>query len=242
MFTDTDYDKLRQIMAQNPENEALLQKLLASHKQTISTISHEIRNPLTLIYSTLQLLESQHPQLTSYAHWNALQEDVEYMKQLLEELSSFNNGDRLSFSDFSFKAFMEQLAVSFAASLIDSHIEFTSRIAPDLPMLCADRVKLKEVFLNLLRNACEAAGDGGTIRLDAFCQDSMVIVTITDSGCGIRPEYMDDLFSPFVTHKEGGTGLGLAIAKRTVDAHKGQIHVESSVGAGTTFTVTLPVQ
>ncbi len=96
MFSETDFDKLQQIMEESPERKELLQRLLESHQMTISAISHEIRNPLTLIYSTLQLIASQHPETASFKYWNQLMEDVKYTNLLLEELSVYNNSDRLS--------------------------------------------------------------------------------------------------------------------------------------------------
>lgn len=241
MFTDTDYDKLKQLMAEKPENEALIQKLLASHKETISTISHEIRNPLTLVYSTLQLIESQHPEVSSFRHWDSLKEDIVYMKQLLEELSSFNNSTILSVKPFDFRKFMEQLVISYAINFTDSDIEFTSYIDPALPIITADSIRLKEVFLNLLRNASEAIDKTGSIRLNATYTENTIIVSIKDSGCGIPAEHLDNIFSPFITYKQGGTGLGLPIAKRTIEAHNGNISVSSTPDNGTTFTITLPV-
>ena len=241
MFTDSDYDKLQQIMSQSPDNKALIQKLLDSHQETISTISHEIRNPLTLVYSTLQLIESQHPEVLSFRHWDSMREDIEYMKQLLEELSVFNNSSRISGRELDFRKFMEQLAISFAISLEEKDIEFTSYIDPSLPIIHADYVKLREVFLNLLKNAADAVSSKGTIRLDARLEKSSIVITIEDNGCGIEDSCLEDIFTPFVTHKEGGTGLGLAIVKRSVEAHNGQVKVRSSIGRGTVFTVTLPV-
>lgn len=241
MFTAADYDKLEQLMAESPENEALIKKLLASHKETISTISHEIRNPLTLVYSTLQLIESRHPEVNSFHYWDSLRTDIEYMKQLLEDLSSFNNGASLLVKSFDFHRFMEQLVLSFAISCSDSDVEFTSYLDPELPEIFADPVKLREVFLNLLRNAKEAIHGAGSIRLEARHTDSTIHITIRDSGCGIPEEYLSDIFTPFVTHKTGGTGLGLAIAKRTVESHNGNISVSSQLGTGTTFTIMLPV-
>ena len=98
MFSTTDYDKLQQIMTESPEKKELLSQLLETHRMDISTISHEIRNPLTLVYSTLQLIESQHPEVCTFSHWDHLRQDIEYMKLLLEELSSYNNGERLELS------------------------------------------------------------------------------------------------------------------------------------------------
>ena len=88
MFTESDYEKLHQIMAESPEKEELLTRLLHSHRMDISTISHEIRNPLTLIYSTLQMIEASNPEVLNIRHWSDLHSDIEYMKQLLEELSA----------------------------------------------------------------------------------------------------------------------------------------------------------
>lgn len=251
MFTDTDYDKLRQLMAQNPENRALIQKLLDSHEETLRTVSHEIRNPLTLVYSTLQLIETQHPEVTTFRHWDSLRGDIIYMKELLEELSSYNNGGSLSVKPMNFRKFMEPIVLSFAASMADSSIEFTSCLAPEFPPFCGDPIKLREVFLNLLRNAAEATASTdnlnpenrkSNIQLHAFSRNDNIIVAITDSGCGIPEEFLSDIFQPFVTHKQGGTGLGLAISKRIIESHSGQINVHSTEGIGTTFTVTLPIK
>lgn len=241
MFTNTDYDKLQQLMAESTENRVLLEKLLASHEESVASISHEIRNPLTLVYSTVQLLESRHPEIASDRYWISLREDVEYMQQLLADLSSLNHSRTLSLSEFSFRSFMEQIVLSFAASCTDSPVEFTSRLAPDLPVVKGDRIKLREVFLNLLRNARESIKGTGAIRLDASCTSTEITVTIEDTGCGIPEEHLPHIFEPFVTYKKGGTGLGLAIADRTVRAHGGEIAVTSAVDTGTRFRILLPV-
>ena len=242
MFTDTDYDKLRQLMAQSPENEALIQKLLDSQEETISTISHEIRNPLTLVYSTVQLIQSQHPEVEKYKYWSGLCEDIEYMKHLLEELSAYNHSSTLFCTDFDFRCFMEHLVLSFASLCADGTVEFTSRIDPSLPVINADRIKLREALINLLQNARDAISIKGTISLDAVCYDGIIRITIRDSGCGISQDDLPHIFDPFVTYKQGGTGLGLSITKRVVDTHHGQITVDSALNTGTTITVTLPVK
>ena len=237
MFTTTDYDKLQQIMAESPQKKELLTRLLESHRMDISTISHEIRNPLTLVYSTLQLIESQHPEVLTFHHWEGMRQDIEYMKQLLEQLSSYNNGERLECAATDARTFLRKIALSFASTLVDSQIEFTSRI----PM------KMKQVLLNLLKNAKDAVlscpdRDNAAISLTAAFQNQQVVITISDTGCGIAPEDLSTIFEPFITHKQNGTGLGLAIAKRIASAHHGSLTVESVLDKGTVFTLTLPVQ
>ena len=116
MLSSTDHDKLQQIIQEHPETEELFNRIFKSHQMDISTISHEIRNPLTLVYSTLQLIESQHPEVLEFAHWSELHQDIEYMKLLLEDLSSYNNGERLDLAPLSTGSFFRRIALSFASS------------------------------------------------------------------------------------------------------------------------------
>ncbi len=248
MFSATDYDKLQQIMEESPQKKELLERLLESHRMDISAISHEIRNPFTLIYSTLQLLEAERPDLVTCAHWKNLRQDMEYMKQLLEELSSYNNGDRLNLTLTDTNSFLKTLVLSFASSLIDTDIEFVSEILPGLPAVSIDSVKMRQVLLNLLRNAKDAVssisypeGTTPSVGLRAAISDGFLIISVSDNGCGIESEELSHIFEPFVTHKENGTGLGLAIAKRIVTAHNGTLKAVSIPGERTVFSISLPV-
>lgn len=251
MFSESDYDKLQQIMEESPEKKELLQRLLESHQMTISAISHEIRNPLTLIYSTLQLISSQHAEVSSFKYWKQLMKDVEYTNLLLEELSVYNNSERLNLAPTDAASFFKTAALSFAASIADTDIEFTSQIPDTLPVICCDAVKLRQVLLNLLQNAKDGVLSGSNalqqIRLDV-CRTTesaehpaSICARISDNGCGILPEYLEHIFEPFATYKTGGTGLGLAIASRIARAHKGSLTVVSVPDKQTVFTLTLPV-
>lgn len=249
MFQATDYDKLQQIMEESSEKKELLTRLLESQRMQISTISHEIRNPLSLVYSSLQLIEKEHPEVVDFRHWNEMRRDIEYMTHLLEELSSFNNSEKLHLTDTAMTSFLRTLALSFAASLIDTPIEFISRIDPELPVLSIDTVKFRQLLLNLLSNARDAlsapgtsSGYSPTLTFLAEVRQSSLLLTVKDNGCGIAPENLSSVFEPFATYKQGGTGLGLAIARRVVLAHQGTIQVSSRLGEGTIFTVTLPIQ
>lgn len=240
-FTSSDYEQLQKLMNESPENQALIKKLLDSHRYTLSKISHELRNPLALIYSTLQLIEAHHPETASFKYWDSMRNDLEYMSQLLSELSSFNNSDRLHKETISSLDFFQKICLSFAASCVDTDIQFTSRLNDNLPLLSGDRVRLQEVFLNLLKNAKEAVSENGNIFLGAKYSDQILTITISDDGCGIPEEHIETLFEAFVTHKSGGTGLGLSIADRVIRAHGGNISISSVPNQGTTFVVRLPV-
>lgn len=253
MFTTTDYDNLRQIMTESSEKNALITRLLESHKMEISTISHEIRNPLTLVYSMLQMIETAHPEVSTFNHWSDMRQNIEYMNQLLEELSSYNNGERLNMTPIETNSFLKKLVLSFAASLIDTDIIFTSKISPQLPKINGDSVKLRQLLLNLLRNAKDAVNTKNTeefsgsctppeITLEACNSDDILTIQIKDNGCGIEPEHLEHIFEPFITHKKDGTGLGLAISHRIAKAHNGNLTVSSVPNISTVFTLTLPIQ
>lgn len=240
-FTTSDYEQLQKLMNENPQNRELIQKLLDSHQYTISKISHEIRNPLALVYSTLQLIESQHPEAKSFKYWDQMRGDIEFMISLLEELSAFNNGEHLHKKYFSSHEFLSHICLSFAASVADSDIEFTSHIPDELPVIYGDSLKLREAVLNLLKNAKESISHSGRISLDSYLKDNLLYIKISDTGCGIPSEYLETIFDTFVTHKPEGTGLGLAIVKRVMEAHGGTVRVTSQIHEGTSFTVSLPV-
>lgn len=214
---------------------------------SLSQMTHELRNPLTLIYSTLQLIEQQHPEVTSYKHWDSLFNDIEFMIELLRRLSSYGHGSTPSFETIHTTPFLQHTVLSFAASL-PSDIEFTSYIAPELPNINGDPTMLKEVFINLLKNASEAitsdptGNTSGSIHLKAFMRFGQLHITVTDSGCGITPEQQIRIFDPFVSFKKGGSGIGLPIVKRIIDSHMGTLDLTSNPGYGTTFSVILPVE
>lgn len=248
MFSATDYDKLQQLMEESAENKQLLTKLLTSHRMEISAISHEIRNPLTLVYSTLQLIESQHPEVNDYLHWDEMRRDMEYMNALLDDLSAYNNHDQLKLSSVDSNTFLKTVALSFAASIIHTDIQFTSAIPPQLPSVRADAVKLRQLLLNLLTNAKDAVYPAPlkdrtpSIFLEAIADRQSLTIRVKDNGCGISPDKLDHIFEPFVTHKQHGTGLGLAISAGIAKAHNGTLTVSSIPGSSTVFTLTLPVQ
>lgn len=244
MFTETDYCKLQQIMDESPEKQDLISRLLNSHQMTLSMIGHEIRNPLTLVYSTLQLIEAQHPEVLDFRYWSDLHHDIDYMILLLDQLSIYNNGERLNLKRINSNSFFSRLVLSYASSIINTKIQFVSQIAPSLPDILCDSVKLREVFLNLLNNACDAVSGSANpcIRLIVTAHDYELLVTIEDNGCGIPKEYMTNIFEPFITYKKNGTGLGLAITSRIIKAHNGTLCVNSELDAGTTFTFSLPVE
>lgn len=243
MLTNIDINKMNRLMEENEDAKSIIKQLLKNHHTTVSMIAHEIRNPLTLVSSSLQVIEAQHPEVKDFYNWNQTMEDLRFMCSLLNELSTFNNSSFLHYSVFPIEKLLKNIAVSFAISLDseNSQIRFSSRIASGIGDFTGDKIKLEQVFLNLLKNAKEAVKEDGTIFLSADKENAQLVIRCTDNGCGIPDDELDKIFDPFYSHKESGTGLGLSLSKRIVEAHGGTITASSSHKSGTVFTVTLPV-
>ncbi|HJB28066.1 MAG TPA: sensor histidine kinase [Candidatus Blautia faecavium] len=208
----------------------------------LSKFSHEIRNPVTLIHSELQLLLSTHPEISMYKEWEDILDNVEYVKELLKELSDYNNAGRIQLTRTELKSYLHRIASAVRPSMEYLEINFKEEIAEDLPELPIDPVKLRQALFNLLRNAQEAVnGPLGKIlfRAETVPEKKLIAITIQDNGCGMTPEQQEKIFSPFVTYKKNGTGLGLAITRQIIEAHNGTLTVMSSPDQGSTFTLFL---
>ena len=104
-----------------------------------------------------------------------------------------------------------------------------------------DSGRIRQVLINLFKNSLEAMPKGGDLTVSAEVQDDDLVLKITDTGHGIAPEQLQNLFTPFFTTKEGGTGLGLTICRGLISQHQGEINIESAVNRGTTCTIRLPI-
>lgn len=208
---------------------------------TLSLFSHEIRNPLSLVNCELQLMACDIPEVTHYKRWNEIQEQMQYITDLLNELSSYNNAHKLSLSDVDISDFINTILTSAEPSLYYLGIQLKKELNMSLPACKVDTIKFRQVFLNLLRNAREAVSPGkGIITVRTFLNISgKISISIEDNGCGISPEQLKTIFTPFVTYKKSGTGLGLPISRQIVEAHGGTILVESQPNHGSVFTVFL---
>lgn len=207
---------------------------------TLSKISHEIRNPLALVSSELQILASRHPEISSYDGWDDILDNLEYIRELLNQLSSYADAWRLNLVPVNVPHFLSSVVKTFSPTLDYLGITLETDISPALPTLPLDPVKMRQSLLNLLRNAQEALTlPAGKILVQAKASREQVCISISDNGCGMTDEQLKTLFTPFVTYKNGGTGLGLAITRQIIEAHNGSITVESRPGQGTSFRIFL---
>lgn len=226
----------------NPDYKTLYEELQVKQQFLLSQISHEIRNPVTLINSFLQLFESRHPEIIQDYYWKNIIENMDFLKALLNEFSTFNNSKKLQMQEINLYQLLFDTVNSIIPVCEDAAISVVLKKETAIPTILADQTKIQQLILNLLRNAREAIGSQGIITCSLKSDGETVSISIHDNGPGIPENYQRDLFEPFITHKQEGTGLGLAICKRIAETHGGNISYTSISGEGTCFTLTLPVR
>ena len=153
MLTNIDINKMNHLMEENRDAKQIISQLMENYHTFVSMIAHEIRNSLTLVSSSLQIMEIQHPEVKKFHNWNQTMEDIRFMCSLLNELSTFNNSSTLHYSVFPIEKLLRNIAVSFAISLdaSGSDICFSSKNLPNMGDFTGDKEKLEEVFLYLLQ-------------------------------------------------------------------------------------------
>lgn len=214
-------------------------------------LAHEIKNPLAGIAGAAQLLsmglEGDELELT-----DLIVEETRRIVKLLEQVEQFGNLRAPTLRAVNIHDVLDRARQSAAVGF-GAHMMFVEDYDPSLPQVHADADQLLQVFLNLIRNACQAGGDGGTIRLRSFYEPSLRVrrkdgsqarlplqVEVVDDGPGLPPEIAADVFEPFVSGRENGTGLGLALVSKLLSGMGAWISVESIPGR-TTFRVSLPL-
>ncbi|MAU00165.1 MAG: hypothetical protein CL608_23745 [Anaerolineaceae bacterium] len=227
-------------------------------EQFAANISHEFRTPLSIILGFSEVMYLS-PEVYGGLAWPPkLYRDVSQIYRNSRHLMSMID-DILDLSHFEMTGFtlnkqstelepLLQESLGMVADLFrNDAITLKAEIEPDLPPLELDRTRMRQVFLNLLNNACRFT-EAGTVCLRAFQHDGEVRIQVVDTGPGIPEEQLARIFTEFyqvdysLSRKHGGTGLGLAICQRFVQAHDGRIWVDSILGEGSTFTIALAVE
>lgn len=201
-------------------------------------IFHEIKNTITLVNSSMQLLDGKCFPLRSEYYWDNLKHEVTYLKNMILEISQAGNLEQLQKEPLEITPILQ----SICHFMKDTYpkLQWDLQLTQNLPVIYGDCTKLRQAILNLLKNAAEAQDGSGCITITTAFTDAAVQIAIIDSGGGIPAELEDKIFDLFITSKEQGTGLGLSIAKQIFESHGGSLHLENRYGEGCTFTIILP--
>ncbi|MDI6785992.1 MAG: CBS domain-containing protein [bacterium] len=238
--------KDKQLLEAKKDAEAKLiqSEKLAAAAQIASEVAHEIRNPLCVIKAGLYYLKQILPKDQEAARKSILQMNAATDKatSYINNLLSFSRPPMLQLKLVEINEVLEESLKELPAQIL-SCIEVTKDFEPALPQIKADPQLLKQVFVNLIKNACEAMEEElrvKELRIKSEEIDKRVVqIAISDTGCGIKEENLTHIFNLFFATKSKGIGLGLAICQRIVEAHKGEIEVKSKVGQGTTFIIRI---
>jgi PAS domain S-box-containing protein len=224
------------------EEDLLRSERLASLGKMVAHISHEIKNPLM----TIGGFAGQVERLTGLPEearrkLKLVRQEVQRLEKFLGDLSTFTKATpaRKVLSDL--PAMIREVAELMSSGFKEQGIEFRLRAPEDLPRFFFDAGQIRQVLINLFKNAQEAMPQGGNLTVEVKLHKDKVRLTVADTGHGIPPEHLTSLFTPFFSTKEGGTGLGLTICRGLIEQHQGTIEIESDVERGTTCIIHLPL-
>ena len=221
---------------------------LAAVGELAASVAHEINNPLYAARNSLFLVEQDLlPGAPQRQFLEIAQAELGRIARIITRMRDFYRPTRAELEPTTINDVLMATVELVQTHLRHGQVAVTTDLADDLPQMTAHTDQIRQVFLNLMLNACDAMPNGGTLRITSHMrpasvdQPTDIVVQIADTGVGIAPEHRAHLFEPFYTTKAQGTGLGLAISAHIITQHSGQIEVASEVGVGTTFTVRLPV-
>lgn len=215
---------------------------LAEIGELATMIVHEVRNPLTTVLMGLNSFRHMDLSERAQMRLELALEESERLQKLLNEILQYARPQTLNLQDFDLGKVAEALAYGLSSQPAAENREVRLTLSEQPLWVRGDVDKLKQVFINLITNACEAAHPGGTITwIINHGPNGTIKIDIHNEGEPIPPDILPKLTQPFFTTKSAGNGLGLAITKRIVEAHKGDLSISSSVAEGTTVELALPI-
>ena len=220
---------------------------LAVMGATAAVLAHEIANPLNGISTTVQVMQRYLSRGGESAQDDFLatnlvdlKAEIDRLAALLSDFRSLAHAPQLHLTPVDVRTLVTEAEKILGSGSEQLGIQTAHEFPAEMPLLTADPERLKQIFLNLFKNAIEAMPSGGKLTVAAFPQDKNLVIKISDTGSGL-PDGVD-IFQPFVTTKPTGTGLGLAIVRELLSAHGGTISYTSKQGEGTTFQIILPLE
>ncbi len=231
------------------ERKQLQEKLLHSERlavlgQMAAHISHEVKNPMMVIGGFARQLLRDFPQDVQKTRekLQIIVEEISRLENFCAEVGSFAKLSKPQLRPENLNALVEEVCQRLEPSLQEKGIKLLVNLDSDLPAVKFDPASLRQVIVNVAKNGTEAMAAGGTLTISSGRQQNRVFVEICDTGEGIPPEISDKIFQPFFSTKSKGSGLGLAISQKIMEAHQGEIRIESNLPQGTRVTLLLKLE
>ncbi|MGC1122634.1 MAG: ATP-binding protein [Candidatus Methanofastidiosia archaeon] len=223
------------------QEELVRKEKLAVMGQLAGSVGHELRNPLSVLGNSAYFLKMKLDPASDIVrkHLDIIEKNVLKMNSIIAGLLGFSRTGR----PFLVETDIDRDIVAVLSSIeIPGTITVETVLDETLPTVSADVDQMQRAILNLILNAIQSMPEGGTLKIQTTQEKGAIEISIQDTGQGIPEENLDKIFEPLFTTKVQGIGLGLVIVKNIIEGHKGSIQVQSEVGQGTTFTITLPAQ
>jgi two-component system phosphate regulon sensor histidine kinase PhoR len=240
----------KMILEQRKRREIEELSRLKSH--FVSSVSHDLRTPLTSMSMFLELLDTPRlPAKDRNEYIGLIRQEAERLRRLVENVLDFARAERgikeFTLESVELSPLLRQAADAMSGRFKAVGAVYTTRIPARLPRVLADAQALERAFVNLLSNAYKYTPQKKKVSFTVRKRDSTIQIDIADNGFGIAEDELPNIFDPFyrvrdaATSSTGGVGLGLSLVKRTIEQHNGHISVRSRKGKGTTVTVELPI-
>ncbi|MCF6138950.1 PAS domain-containing sensor histidine kinase [Pseudalkalibacillus berkeleyi] len=234
------YGILRDITDEKRSEELLRRsEKLSVVGELAAAIAHEIRNPLTSIKGFVQMMENGLDEKALY--YNIVLSELDRIEQIISELLVLAKPQSVSFQRKEIGSMIRHVLKLLEGQANLHNIQFVEEIENEHEQIDCEENQLKQVFINLIKNAIEVMPDGGTIKLSCKKDGDHLLIQITDQGPGIPEDRLSRLGEPFYTTKEKGTGLGLMVSFKIIKDHQGSIHFSSEVNKGTTVDILFPL-
>lgn len=238
-------DKIRHNLQEllKTQERLIRSERFAAVGEAAAHISHEIKNPLMLIGGFARQVRRTLPEGGKEAEkLGLIEEEALRLESMLEEVRDFTRpaAPKLALQDVN--ATVWETVMLMEAELASRGVTLSTSLDKTIPQVAHDPAQLRQVLLNLVKNAAEAMPQGGQVTLSSRRSGDTVEVEVRDNGPGLSPEQAKMVFNPFFTTKERGTGLGLAVCYRIMRDHGGDIRLESEEGKGCAFTFSLPLE
>lgn len=207
--------------------------------QLAAGVAHEVRNPLTTIRGFVQLLQNKYKD--DHNHLQLIMSEIDRINLIISEFLILSKPHAAYFQPNQLSVILEDIIALVNTQAALNNCEILFQYEDSLPPIYCDENQIKQVFINVLKNALEAMPYGGTIRVNAYRKRAELVIRFVDIGDGISPHDLPNLGKPFFTTKSNGTGLGLMISKKIIENHQGTFMIDSIENIGTTVEITLPM-
>jgi signal transduction histidine kinase len=216
---------------------------MATIGEMAARLAHEIRNPITGIANAIEIINEENGNGKNKPILEEIQRQANRVNKAIANLLKYSRSHEINFQEGDLNEIIKSVVFFLENQSSHKNMAFRMELDPGIPLFEFDSEQIENVLMNLGLNAIQACGNNCSVTYRTVYSASVknVRISVTDTGPGIPPDKLEDIFTPFYTTRTEGTGLGLAIAREVIQMHRGEVTVENNPGGGCTFSIILPV-